>query len=161
MDESVRVRVGERVANLACDVDDFLKRGQVGVAQSLTGNQLHHEERLAVFVANVVDRHDVRVIQHRGGPGFPEESTRIPFRRILGRKNLDRDLPLELEVRGPVDYAHSPTSQLVIQTVSAAEEGARRERLHLYSMSDHRQEEQILSTYKLPHRRSASRIELR
>ena len=67
---------------------------------------------LAVVLADVVDRADVRVVQRRGDARFARGSGRAPRDRPRGRRQeLQRDLPAEPDVLGAVDDAHAAAAQ--------------------------------------------------
>ena len=79
------------------------------LGERLSLEQLHHEKRHAVVLADVVDGADVRM----GYPGdrsrFALKSLQLQGRRVSRRgQDLDRDRPIELRVPAAIDLAHAP-----------------------------------------------------
>jgi hypothetical protein len=61
--------------------------------------QFHGDERSPIDLVNLVDRADVRVIQGGSSFGFPlETAERLRIAREVVGKELQRDMPTELEV---------------------------------------------------------------
>jgi hypothetical protein len=59
---------------LNCQIEQFIRFGRLvadALPQRLALQQLHGDERAQLVFANIVDDADIRVIQSRGGPGFP------------------------------------------------------------------------------------------
>ena len=82
--------------------------------------QLHDDEVLAVVLADVVDRADVRVVERRGDARLPPESLeRVGARGELGRQELQRDLAAEADVFGAVDDAHAAAAEAIEDPVVA------------------------------------------
>ena len=76
--------------------------------------QLHSDEVLAVRLINLVDRADVRMIERRGSEGFPLKSFaggRIVLH--LRGQELQRDMPVQLEVFGLVHHTHPAATELL------------------------------------------------
>jgi hypothetical protein len=73
MNDSNRVRFGERVGNLRRDCDSFAKWNRA-VAQQfpqrLPRHQFHGNVARSVHVTEFIDRDDVWMIECAGGPGF-------------------------------------------------------------------------------------------
>ena len=99
-------------------------------------DQPHAEERLVVDLADLVDRHDVRVVElrHRLGLGAePPQLGEARQRRVADQ--LQRHEPPEVDLPRPVDDPHPAPSDLVDQLVFAEEprrpRGGRRGRLGL------------------------------
>ena len=105
------VRLGEPVGRLRRDGEQPLQRQGARpdeLTESLSLHELHRDERGPVRLPDLVDRHDVGVIQRRRGPRFLLEARQaLDVLRELRRKHLDRDVPRELRVSGPVDLAHA------------------------------------------------------
>ena len=77
--------------------------------ERLSLQQLHHEERGACVLANVVERADVRVCQLRDSAGFTVEP--IAELRVLcevRRQHLDCHRAIEPRVARTIDLAHTP-----------------------------------------------------
>ena len=69
VDDALRVRGVEGVCNLDPEIErDFERERPVvdAVLQRLAVEELHRDERLALGLADVVDRADVRVVERRG-----------------------------------------------------------------------------------------------
>ncbi len=74
--------------------------------------QLHSDEVLTVRFVDLVNRADIRVIERRGGEGFPLEAfaSRGIILQLLGQE-LQRDMTAQLQVLGLVDDAHAAATQ--------------------------------------------------
>ena len=84
------------------------------LAQRLSLHQLHRDVADAVRGADLVDRHDVGVVEGRGRARLLLEA-RQPVRIPGGRaaEHLDRDRAPEREVAGTVDVAHAARTELL------------------------------------------------
>ena len=123
--DALGVRGIERVGDLDRDVeraiegqrparDLFLERAAV--------EQLHHHVLLAVVLADVVQRADVRMVQRRGDARLATEPVeRLAARGQLRRQELQRDVPPEPHVFGAVDDAHPSAAKAVDDPVRADE----------------------------------------
>src|SRR5580700_954115 len=81
--------------------------------QRISFQQFHGDEMLAVGFVDLVNRADVWVIKRGRSEGFPLESftsSRIIFH--LYRQELQRNMPVQLEVFGFVDHAHPAATEL-------------------------------------------------
>ena len=80
---------------------------------------LHGVVAEAADLADVEDRHDVRVVQPGGGAGFVQEP---PAGRRVGRgvdaQHLERHRAVETHVHGLVDRAHSAAAELAHHAVA-------------------------------------------
>ncbi len=130
MDDTGGVGDAQGVGNLAGDRERLLDRNRATRDQRLeahTVDQLHDDGVDAVLVDDVVDRHDVRVIEGRGGAGFLEEpALPVLVRHGIGRQHLERHGALEQGVAGPVDHAHPAGTQFANDLVvreSPADQG--------------------------------------
>src|SRR5207249_4071358 len=77
------------------------------VLERLAFQQLHGDEVASAVFSNLVDRADIWVVQSGGGASFAlktVERERIFFR--LRRKELERDMAAQVDVRGFVHNAH-------------------------------------------------------
>jgi hypothetical protein len=88
------------------------------MTERLAFQKLHHDEGLALVLSEVVNRADVRMIERRGGPGFPLES----FHRKRGRKPVFRqefygDRTPQVDVLRPVNDTHTPAAEFFFNTV--------------------------------------------
>ncbi len=77
---------------------------------NLALDQFHHQEALRAILLETVDARDVGVLEGRKGPRFALKTCdAFWIGAHLPRQDLDRDLPIEIWVVGPVDLTH-PTS---------------------------------------------------
>ena len=106
---------------------------RVGVSEMVGGNLLvertrpeipHHLEELATgMLANVVTRHDPRMLEVRTGASLAEKSPPVP--RVFGelRQNLlEKDFPIELAITGDPHLPH-PSRELPLEELVAASAG--------------------------------------
>ena len=84
MDDAREVCRGQRVGGLRDDLERLVVPGKSPrasrCAERLAGHELHHEKELIALLAEVVDRHDVRMLQPGGDAGLARESRRGLFR---------------------------------------------------------------------------------
>ena len=80
--------------------------------ECLSPEQFHHDERLAVVIADFVNRADVGMIQSGGGTGLLLES-RNPDRIVTKRvwENLDRHLASQRPILRPIHLSHAAFSE--------------------------------------------------
>ncbi|MEE8138790.1 MAG: hypothetical protein V3T81_07985 [Thermoanaerobaculia bacterium] len=84
------------------------------LGQGVALDQLQDEEGLPVGLLQAVDRGDVGMVQGGQELGFPlEASQSLGVLRQPLRQGLDRHLPVEPRVPGPVDHAHPPCPDLL------------------------------------------------
>ena len=82
--------------------------------QRLALEQLHHEERRALVLADVVQRADVGVVQAGDGPRFAREArAALSVGAQFCGEDLDGDRAVEAGVAGLVDLAHSARADAV------------------------------------------------
>jgi hypothetical protein len=77
-------------------------------SQRFTLDELGHDERTAVVIAEVMQDQDVGVIERRGSPRFSVEATQslgIPCH--TAREPLQRDGPIQPGIVRAVDLAHA------------------------------------------------------
>jgi hypothetical protein len=68
----------------------------------------------AVFLRDVVNRDDARMVQRRRGPRFLDEpAPAIGVADLVGGKDLDRDEPVQVRVARFVDDAHAAFADAV------------------------------------------------
>ena len=110
MDDAPGVRRLERVGELESPFDQLIRRHLLADArvERPALEQLHHEIRTALVLADVIDRADVRMVDRRDGARLTVE----PFERdrVAGdgrRKDFDRDVAIEPGVAGAIDFAHA------------------------------------------------------
>ena len=120
MDDAPLMGVGQPVGDLDPVAQDRLRREAVGgdqLAQRLPLDQLHHDVRLAVLLADLMHRGNVRVTQSRGAAGLVEE---LAARVVVGvRQHLDGDGPLELGVEGAVHRSHPTLTEARFNPIRA------------------------------------------
>ena len=91
--------------------ESALRAGQTG-GQRLPLQQLHHEERMALVIADVVHGADVRMGEGRDAPGFALEA--LPADRVAAQfsvEQLDGDRAAEPSIAHPVDVTHPARAQ--------------------------------------------------
>ena len=107
------------------EVHDLLDRQQASLDPLLHRpalEQLHDDERTAVFLAELVDRADVRMCEGGGEARFALEA-REPRRLgvVFLAQELDRDLTIETEILRPVDDTHAALAELVEHAIMGNE----------------------------------------
>src|SRR5262245_12542335 len=81
--------------------------------QRLAFQQLHYDEPLAVVLADVEERADVRMVERRCDARLALEAfDRLRIARQLGRQDFDGDLPAKPAVLGAIDDTHTATAEL-------------------------------------------------
>ena len=132
MDDAAIVRRGQARAHLPRDLDRAVLRKAADAAeqrrQILAVDVLHRQERVTLELADVVDAAHVGVRHLPRHPDFGVELHQprgIPV-DLFGQE-LQRDRLAELEIVGPVDFAHPALAQAPDDAVAAVEERARRE----------------------------------
>ena len=123
VDDALGVRGGERVRHLGADRQQPLDRQAARreqAAQALPVDELHHDVVIRRRRPELVDRHDVRVVE-RGGRLRLELEPRHEARVAgpgLGQR-LERDLPLQPRVARAIDLAHAPGPEGLKDLVSS------------------------------------------
>jgi hypothetical protein len=122
MDDIAAVRGVERIDNLHGEVEQFLVRQRLAanpVLQRLALEQFHHDERLAVVLADLVNHADVGMIQRRRGARFAREALerRLVLRHFRGQE-LQGDGSAERHVLGFVHHAHTPAAEAVLYAIA-------------------------------------------
>ena len=121
VDDAAAVRRVERLGDLPGEVQHARGGQRPFFDQLLDGaplEQLHHDERLAVVFAELVNRADVRVLQRRRQAGLALESGQpLGGRDRLGAQQLDGDFAAKLEVFGAIDHAHATFAEGVQQAI--------------------------------------------
>jgi len=96
VDEAVGVRRVECVGDLRRPGDELVRRDRSAVDPLLerrSFEELHHDERPALVIADVEDAADVRVAERRRGPGFTLETlARLALLQVLLGQELERNL---------------------------------------------------------------------
>jgi hypothetical protein len=84
------------------------------VLQGLTVEKLHHDEGLAVFLANVIDGADGGMVQSGSCLSLtPETLKSLRVLRNVWGKELQSDKTVEPGVLGLVDHSHPTSAQLL------------------------------------------------
>ena len=92
-----------------------IARGSIfdGVAERLAFDILHHHERAALILAEVVDADDI-FVAHVGGQASLLQETSLGFQifhRVLSH-NFDGDAPPEHGILRPVDVRHAASEEI-------------------------------------------------
>ena len=106
---------GARISLEALDL-----RGQVAAV-----DELHAEVVVAVVLTDFVDRHDVRVVEVRGGLGLEPEALKVVGSgEAAGTHHLERERAVQAHLAGLVDHSHTPLGddldQLVVAEIADA-----------------------------------------
>ena len=117
VDDARFVRRGQTVRQLHGEVE-YLRRRQRAVAERRAQRpplqQLADDERLAVVLADVVDRDDVRMVQRASGPSLLLES--LPSRSRS--EDLERDLTADLRVPRAQHAPHGAAADLAVDGIA-------------------------------------------
>src|SRR5690606_11961831 len=96
--------------------------------------ELHHEvDEPGWRHPGVVHDHRVRVLDGAGRAGLALEAASQPIGARATRhrtEDLDRDLPVEAELRRAIDDPHPARAELRLDAVALAEDGAGKELVH-------------------------------
>ena len=123
MNDPARLRIDEPSGGADEQLCDALP-GQAAflrdeLFKALVVHVLHGEEVRAAGLADVVDRHDVGVVQGSSGLGLAVE---LPHElRVsceLGREDLERDVAVEAILPGPEDCAHAAAPEGLLDGVA-------------------------------------------
>ena len=123
VDDAAGMRGVEGVGDLDPELEHAVERQRPArdlVLQRAAVEQFHDDELLALVLADVVDRADVRVVERRGDARLAAE----PFERLgvggeIGGQELQRDLAAETNVLGAVDHAHAAGAEPLEDLVMA------------------------------------------
>ena len=115
VDDAARVGGIQRVGDVNAQFQEVVD-GQGPLADAMLQRpaveQLHHEEPLAVVLADVEERADVGVIQRRGDACLALEAfDRLRIARQLRREEFDGNLPAEPRVLGAIDHSHAAAAE--------------------------------------------------
>ncbi len=130
MDDALRMRGGERLADLDGRTHSFRERKRPSVQpsrQRFAVEILHDEEVDPVVMAHFVEGTDARMRESRDSAGFVRKAH--PGSRIdrgVRRQHLDRDVAIQPRVTGPIDLAHPSSSDETLD-LEDAEAHSRRE----------------------------------
>jgi hypothetical protein len=117
VDDALGVGGVQRLADAGQDLGRF-GRGQGAGAdaphQRSAAHVAHHQERLAVLLAEIVDRDDRRVLERGDGAGLAlEAGAERGIVEQFARQDLDRHFAVEVRVVAEVDGGHAAASDLV------------------------------------------------
>ncbi len=116
MDQALLVGRSERVDEGDGEGEELRQLepfGRDDLAEGLPRDQLHREEELAFDLFDGVERDDVGVVQGGEAAGLaPEARQPVRVTGHLRRQRLERHLPAELEVLGPVHHPHPAAPDL-------------------------------------------------
>jgi hypothetical protein len=97
-------RVTQSVAQRECLMPNHLGQG-------LGLDVLHHDAVRAIAFGNVVNLHDIRMVQRRRSARFPSEAAfAVWIARLGSRKNFDCNEPIEARVAGFPNFAHASSA---------------------------------------------------
>src|SRR5262249_30273054 len=106
-------------------------RGAAITVEAAAVDELQGEERIAVFLADLVDLHDVRMPKARDGLRLQAKAGDLLGSGMRARQDhLQRDGPFELAVDGLVDDPHAAASEFLDDLVLADQSRAGGRRLH-------------------------------
>ena len=109
------VGLGETVGDLEGQVQESPRGQRAGVqhfAQGLAVHELHRDVRGRVGRPDLMNRHDVGVVQRRSGARLLLEAlATVGIGRELFRENLDRDFATQPPVARPIDLSHASGAQ--------------------------------------------------
>ena len=115
VDDAFTVRGAQRIRDLGADRQDTIHRHRPAanfVLERRALEQLHRDERLAVVLADVVNRADVGMVERGGRPRFTRKSRECLIVARLGdRQKLERDLAAQPRVLSAIDDAHPSTAE--------------------------------------------------
>ena len=115
MDDPGGVRLREAVGHLRGDGKELSHRSRAGaedLAQRLAVDELHGDVGRAALATDLVERHDVRMVERGRGARLVGEA-RQPLRigGDVGGQHLDGHRPLQPHVLGAIDLAHPARSE--------------------------------------------------
>ena len=119
MDDLALVGIVQRLRDLPPDVDHLLRRGRDELIQRIALDVLDDQKIDAVFLVDVVDRHDAGVIQLSDRRCFLKEAL---ARRIFDvrQQNLQRHVPTEPLVAREIDRRGRAFAQELDDLVAVA-----------------------------------------
>ena len=92
------------------------------LGEGLALDQLHHEERLLVLRADVVDRDQAGVVEPGQDPGLALVTQVQRVVADVGAEHLDGDLPGQDLVGGAVDVAHPAAPEPLAEQVAPGQQ---------------------------------------
>ena len=124
MDDALLVGGLQGIAHLEHHIDRHARGHRAKLAlpvdQIAAFNDLHHDEHQRAVLADIVDAHDVRVLQHRHRLGFGLESrSKLRLGRVGWREHLHRAPHAEALVPPAVNRGHPPLAECLHQEVAS------------------------------------------
>ena len=93
------------------------------VAERLALDEGHDVEQKPVRRTRIKERQNMRVLQRRGGRDLLHESLSAKHRSEFGLQQLERDVPLVLDVLAEIDRGHAALTELALDAVATSERG--------------------------------------
>ena len=122
MDDAPAVGRVEGARRLDREVHGLRQRDRTALDEALHGlarAQLHHDERAALVLLDVVDDADVRVVERGGEARLALEAREHGrIRRQRGRQELERDVAIEVQVVGAIHDSHPAGAELRLDPVA-------------------------------------------
>ena len=126
MDDSARVRVGERGGDRRAEPSRLVPAERAAAGhrvEAVALDELENEDGLPAVLEDVVEPDDVRVLE-------PGECRRLALEaraellvvRDPGMQHLERDIALEALVVGAPDDAHATAAELVAQAIAVRDD---------------------------------------
>jgi hypothetical protein len=127
VDDAVAVGAVECVGYFGRDSECIVQRelslAAEPSAETLALHVRHGKPELTGYLAGVVDRKDVGMLQAGGQFDLAHEALGSQRVRELWMKQLQRDGSIVTEIAGQVDCRHAPASQLAFDKISAGQSG--------------------------------------
>ena len=125
VDHAVPVRMVECVGHARRDANCLFDRQLLvlveALGEGLAFHVRHHVEEEAVRLPGIEERKDVGVLKVGGDLYLGEETLGPDHGGQLGLEDLQRDVPLVLQVLGQVDRGHPALAELALDDVAAFE----------------------------------------
>ena len=127
VDHALPVGVVERRGHLGGDPDGVgdgeLLLAVEPVAQRLAVDERHDVEQVAVGLARVEQRQDVRVLEVGGELDLGQEALGADHGGELGAQHLERDAAVVADVLGEIDGRHAAGADLTVQAIAVRQGG--------------------------------------
>src|SRR5687768_2071978 len=125
MNDSLRMRVAESISDLAQDPRRFLHRqltsARESVTQVLAVDERHRVVEEISACTGGEERYDMWMLKPGRELNLPAETIDVELRGQIGRKDLDHDLPVELDLSRDEHAGHPRAAKLPVDTVGSAE----------------------------------------
>ena len=127
------MRLVQRRGNLSCDIENepvIERLRSLELGQRLPVDELGGDEMRAFRFADLVNRDDVRMIQRRRRPGFPDESVHpVAVGGEFRRQDLECDFTVKRRILRQIHLAHPALAEWRQDSV-LLDGGVRRKLLH-------------------------------